>query len=37
MLKFDKNDLEENSKSKLILVENNYRGKTLLRILKPKN
>ena len=29
MLKFDKNDLadlENNSKSKLILVENNYKG-----------
>ena len=39
MLKFDKNDLadlEENSKSKLILVENNYRGKTFKQDFKDK-
>lgn len=39
MLKFDANDLkqlEENSKSKLILVENNYRGKTFKQDLKNK-
>ena len=39
MLKFDKNDLadlEENSKSKLILVENNYRGKTFRADFKDK-
>ena len=39
MLKFDKNDLaelEENSKSKLTLVENNYRGKTFKQDFKDK-
>ena len=39
MLKFDKNDLkqlEENSKSKLVLVENNYKGKTFRTDLKDK-
>ena len=39
MLKFDKNDLadlEENSKSKLILVENNYRGKTFKQDFRDK-
>lgn len=39
MLKFDKNDikaLEENSKSKLILVENNYRGTTFKADFKNK-
>ena len=39
MLKFDANDiksLEENSKSKLILVENNYRGKTFKQDFRDK-
>ena len=39
MLKFDKNDLaelENNTKSKLILVENNYRGKTFKQDFKDK-
>lgn len=39
MLKFDKNDiksLEENSRSKLVLVENNYRGTTFKADLKNK-
>ena len=39
MLKFDKNDiksLEENSKSKLVLVENNYKGKSFKQDLKDK-
>ena len=39
MLKFDANDiksLEENSKSKLILVENNYKGKSFKQDLKDK-
>ena len=39
MLKFDKNDLkqlEENSKSKLVLTENNYKGKTFHIDLKDK-
>ena len=39
MLKFDANDiksLEENSKSKLLLVENNYRGKTFKQDFKDK-
>ena len=39
MLKFDKNDLsqlEENSRSKLVLVENNYRGTTFKVDIKNK-
>jgi hypothetical protein len=39
MLKFDKNDikaLEENTKQKLVLVENNYRGTTFKNDLKNK-
>ena len=39
MLKFDKNDLadlENNTKSKLILVENNYRGKTFKQDFRDK-
>ena len=39
MLKFDANDikaLEENSKSKLVLVENNYKGTTFKNDLKNK-
>ena len=39
MLKFDANDLkqlEENTKQKLILVENNYKGKTFRTDLKDK-
>ena len=39
MLKFDKNDiksLEENTKQKLILVENNYKGKSFRADLKDK-
>ena len=39
MLKFDKNDLkalEENTKQKLILVENNYKGNTFRTDLKDK-
>ena len=39
MLKFDANDikqLEENTKQKLILVENNYKGKTFKQDLKDK-
>lgn len=39
MLKFDKNDikaLEENSRSKLVLVENNYKGTTFKKDLKNK-
>ena len=39
MLKFDANDLkalEENSKSKLVLVENNYKGKSFKQDLKDK-
>ena len=39
MLKFDATDiksLEENSKSKLILVENNYKGKSFHADLKDK-
>ena len=39
MLKFDKNDLkalEENTKQKLILVENNYRGTTFKADIKNK-
>ena len=39
MLKFDKNDLkalEENAKSKLVLVENNYKGTTFKADLKNK-
>ena len=39
MLKFDKNDLkalEENSKSKLILVENNYKGKSFKQDFRDK-
>ena len=39
MLKFDANDikaLEENSKSKLVLVENNYKGTTFTQDLKNK-
>ena len=39
MLKFDANDLkqlEENSKQKLILVENNYKGKSFRADLKDK-
>ena len=39
MLKFDKNDLadlEENSKSKLILVENTYKGKSFKQDFRDK-
>jgi hypothetical protein len=39
MLKFDKNDLsqlEENSRSKLVLVENNYKGTTFKKDFKNK-
>ena len=39
MLKFDKNDLadlEENSKSKLIIVENTYKGKTFKQDFRDK-
>ena len=39
MLKFDKNDLaelEENSKSKLILVENMYKGSLFKADIKNK-
>ena len=39
MLKFDKNDpsqLEENSRNKLVLVENNYRGTTFKADFKNK-
>ena len=39
MLKFDANDikqLEENTKQKLILVENNYKGKSFKRDFKDK-
>lgn len=39
MLKFDANDikaLEENSRSKLVLVENNYRGNTFKKDFKNK-
>ena len=39
MLKFDKNDLSElenNTKQKLILVENNYKGKSFKQDLKDK-
>ena len=39
MMKFDANDiksLEENSKSKLVLVENNYKGKSFKQDLKDK-
>lgn len=39
MLKFDKNDLadlEENSKSKLTLVENTYKGKSFKQDFKDK-
>ena len=39
MLKFDKNDLkqlEENSKSKLILVENTYKGSLFKADIKNK-
>ena len=39
MLKFDANDikqLEENTKQKLILVENNYKGKSFKQDLKDK-
>ena len=39
MLKFDANDLkqlEENSKSKLILVENNYKGSLFKADIKNK-
>ena len=39
MLKFDKNDLsqlEENSRSKLVLVENNYKGTTFKVDFKNK-
>ena len=39
MLKFDKNDLkalEENTKQKLILVENNYKGTTFKADFKNK-
>ena len=39
MLKFNANDLkelEENSKSKLILTENNYKGKSFRADLKGK-
>lgn len=39
MLKFDKNDLaqlEENSRSKLVLIENNYKGTLLKADIKNK-
>ena len=39
MLKFDKNDLSElenTTKQKLILVENNYRGKSFKQDFKDK-
>lgn len=39
MLKFDANDiksLEENSRSKLVLVENNYKGTTFKADFKNK-
>lgn len=39
MLKFDKNDikaLEENSRSKIVLIENNYKGTTFAQDLKNK-
>ena len=39
MLKFDKNDLsqlEENSRSKLVLVENNYKGSLFTQDIKNK-
>lgn len=39
MLKFNANDLkelEENTKQKLILVENNYKGKSFKQDLKDK-
>ena len=39
MLKFDANDiknLEENTKQKLILVENTYKGKSFKQDLKDK-
>ena len=39
MLKFDANDiksLEENSRSKLVLVENNYKGTTFTKDIKNK-
>lgn len=39
MLKFDANDLkqlEENTKQKLILVENNYKGKSFKQDFKDK-
>ena len=39
MLKFDKNDLaelENNSKQKLILVENTYKGKSFKQDFKDK-
>ena len=39
MLKFDANDiksLEENSRSKLVLVENNYKGTTFTQDFKNK-
>ena len=39
MLKFDANDiksLEENSRSKLVLVENNYKGNTFKKDFKNK-
>ena len=39
MLKFDANDiknLEENTKQKLILVENNYKGKSFKQDIKNK-
>ena len=39
MLKFDANDikqLEENTKQKLILVENNYKGKSFKQDSKDK-
>ena len=39
MLKFDANDiknLEENTKQKLILVENNYKGKSFKQDFRDK-
>jgi len=39
MLKFDANDikaLEENTKQKLVLVENNYKGNTFKKDFKNK-
>ena len=39
MLKFDKNDLkqlEENTKQKLVLVENNYKGKSFKQDFRDK-